>query len=80
MKLASYLHRGRESYGAVEGAGIIDLRSRLPRHHTLLDVLRAGSLNEARAVADGVRADFALREVELLPPLMYITSPQLTEQ
>lgn len=70
MKLASYLHRGRESYGTVDGAGIIDLRSRLPRHHTLLDVLRAGALNEVRAVADGVRADFALREVELLPPLV----------
>ena len=70
MKLASYLHRGRESYGAVDGAGIIDLRPRLPRHHTLLDVLRADALDEVKAAAEGVRADFALREVELLPPVV----------
>jgi 2-keto-4-pentenoate hydratase/2-oxohepta-3-ene-1,7-dioic acid hydratase in catechol pathway len=70
VKLASYLHRGRESYGAVSGGGLVDLRPRLPRHHTLLDVLRADALDEVRAVSDGVRADFALREVELLPPLV----------
>lgn len=70
MKLASYLHRGRESYGAVNGGGVVDVRSRLPRHHTLLDVLRAGALDEVKAAAEGVREDFPLREVELLPPVV----------
>jgi len=69
MKLASYRFRGRDSYGAVVGEGIVDLRSRLPRHPTLLDLIRGDALPLAKAAADGVRADAALADVELLPPL-----------
>ena len=47
----------------------MDLRSRLSRFASLLDVFRAGALNEANAVIDGVRPDLPLSEVELLPPL-----------
>jgi 2-keto-4-pentenoate hydratase/2-oxohepta-3-ene-1,7-dioic acid hydratase in catechol pathway len=45
------------------------LRSRLSRFTSLLDVLRAGALDEAKAVIAGVRPDLPLSEVELLPPL-----------
>lgn len=70
MKLASYNHRGRAGYGAVVGDAVIDLRPRFPRYHTLLDVLRAGALDELRSAAESVRTDFPLSEVELLPPVI----------
>jgi len=71
MHLASYTIRGRSSYGAVVGDGVVDLRLRFgARHASLVDVLRAHALDEARASLEGVRPDYALAEVELLPPLL----------
>jgi 2-keto-4-pentenoate hydratase/2-oxohepta-3-ene-1,7-dioic acid hydratase in catechol pathway len=70
MRLASFNLRGRPSFGAVVGDGIVDLRSRLSRYATLLEVFRAGALDQAKAVIAGVRADVPLGEVELLPPLI----------
>src|ERR1700756_183528 len=69
MRLASYEVRGRSSYGAVVGDGVVDLRLRLGRHPTLLDLLRHYALDEARATLVGVRPDYALAEVAWLPPL-----------
>jgi len=70
MRLASYNMRGRPSFGAVVGEGIVDLRSRLSRFSTLVDVFRAQALDEAKSVAAGVRPDVPFGEVELLPPLL----------
>jgi 2-keto-4-pentenoate hydratase/2-oxohepta-3-ene-1,7-dioic acid hydratase in catechol pathway len=70
MRLASYNLRGRPSFGAVVGDGIVDLRGRLSRFSSLLDVFRAQALGEAKAASDGVRPDVRLSEVELLPPLL----------
>jgi 2-keto-4-pentenoate hydratase/2-oxohepta-3-ene-1,7-dioic acid hydratase in catechol pathway len=70
MRLASYNLRGRPSFGAVAGDGIVDLRSRLSRFSTLVEVFRAQALAEAKAAADGVRPDVPLTAVELLPPLL----------
>ena len=69
MRLASYNLRGRPSFGAVVGDGIVDLRSRLSRFTTLLDVFRAQALDQAKAAAEGVRAEVPLAELELMPPL-----------
>jgi 2-keto-4-pentenoate hydratase/2-oxohepta-3-ene-1,7-dioic acid hydratase in catechol pathway len=69
MRLASYNLRGRPSFGAVIGDGIVDLRGRLSRFSSLLEVFRAQALGEAKAASDGVRPDVRLAEVELLPPL-----------
>jgi 2-keto-4-pentenoate hydratase/2-oxohepta-3-ene-1,7-dioic acid hydratase in catechol pathway len=73
MRLASYNLRGRPSFGAVVGEGIVDLRSRLSRFSTLVEVFRAQALAEAEAAAAGVRPDVPLVAVELLPPL---TAPE----
>jgi 2-keto-4-pentenoate hydratase/2-oxohepta-3-ene-1,7-dioic acid hydratase in catechol pathway len=70
MRLASYNLRGRPSFGVVVGDGIADLRSRLSRFTTLVEVFRAQALGEAKAAANGVRPDVPLAEVELLPPLL----------
>jgi 2-keto-4-pentenoate hydratase/2-oxohepta-3-ene-1,7-dioic acid hydratase in catechol pathway len=70
MRLASYNMRGRPSFGVVVGDGIVDLRARLSRFSTLLEVFRAQALGEAKAASDGVRPDVPLSQVELLPPLV----------
>jgi len=71
MKLASYRVRGRDSFGAVVGEGVVDLKTRLaPQFTSVLDLLRDGGLDIARAAVRGVRADFPLREVEFLPPVL----------
>jgi 2-keto-4-pentenoate hydratase/2-oxohepta-3-ene-1,7-dioic acid hydratase in catechol pathway len=71
MKLASYKVRGRDSFGAVVGEGVVDLKTRLaPQFTSVLDVLRDGGLDIAREAVRGVRADFPLREVEFLPPVL----------
>jgi 2-keto-4-pentenoate hydratase/2-oxohepta-3-ene-1,7-dioic acid hydratase in catechol pathway len=71
MKLASYRVRGRESFGAMVGEGAIDLPYRLTtRFAGVLELLRApGGLDAACEAAQGVRADFPLAELELLPPV-----------
>ena len=70
MHIATYNIRGRSSFGVAVGDGIVDLRPRMaPRLTSVMDVLRAGALDEVRAVVAGVRADFPLSEVELLTPV-----------
>lgn len=70
MKLASFKVRGRDSFGAVVGEGVVDLKTRLaPKFSSVLDLLRRDGLNDARAAVQGVRADFALAEIELMPPI-----------
>ena len=69
MRLASYALRGRPSFGAVVGDGIVDLRPRLHRFHTLSEVFRAQAVDQAKMAASGVRPDMPLDEVELLAPL-----------
>ena len=70
MHLASYKIRGRDSFGVVVGDGLVDLKLRMaPRYTSVLDILRAGALEEAKAVAAGVRADFPLSEAEMTIPV-----------
>ena len=70
MKLASYKVRGRESFGAVVGEGVVDLKTRLaPRFTSVLDLLRDDGLEVARAAVRGVRADFPSGELEWLAPV-----------
>jgi len=71
MRLASYIAHGRTSFGAVVGDGVVDFRVRFgSRFATLVDLIRANALEEARAALSGVRPDFPLSAIELLPPLL----------
>ena len=69
MRLASFQANGRTSYGAVSGSGIIDLGRRLPKYPTLLDLLRAQALPEAKAAATGA-PDHRIADVTMLPPVL----------
>jgi 2-keto-4-pentenoate hydratase/2-oxohepta-3-ene-1,7-dioic acid hydratase in catechol pathway len=68
MRLATFKANGRVSYGVVTGDGIVDLGGSL-RYPTLLDLFRAGAIEEAREAA-GWPADYQVTDVELLPPLL----------
>ena len=69
MRLASFSVNGRTSYGAVSGAGIVDLGRRLPKYPSLLDVFRAQAIAEARTVANAA-ADYQIKDVAMLPPIV----------
>ena len=72
MKLASYMVRGRESFGAVISEGVVDLKTRLaPKYSDVVDLLRAGGIHAARAASRDVRADFPLSELTFLPPVVH---------
>lgn len=68
MKLASFRVRGLGSYGNVVDGGIVDLGKRLgSKYPRLIDLIAAGALDEARAVA--AAPDLALGDVEFTQPL-----------
>src|SRR5262245_65438843 len=69
MKLATFKTDGRTSYGAVTDNGIVDLGRKLPQYPTLLDLFRAQAMAQARAAATG-RADYQVKDVEMLPPIL----------
>jgi 2-keto-4-pentenoate hydratase/2-oxohepta-3-ene-1,7-dioic acid hydratase in catechol pathway len=69
MRLASFSVNGHTSYGAVTGAGIVDLGRRLPKYPSLLDVFRAQAIAEARTVANAA-ADYQIKDVAMLPPIV----------
>jgi 2-keto-4-pentenoate hydratase/2-oxohepta-3-ene-1,7-dioic acid hydratase in catechol pathway len=67
LKLATFSANGKESFGAVIGDGMIDLGGRT-KFASLFDVLRAGALGDVAKSADR-KADYALNEIALLPPV-----------
>lgn len=72
MKLISFEHNGRASYGAVIGDQVVDLGRRLgARYATLRDLIAAG-LEQAGDVAQ-MTPDLPLAAVKLLKP---ITNPE----
>lgn len=68
MKLASYVTGQGESYGAVDGERIVDLRRRIGRlYPDLRALLAGGGLDAARSAARGATADYAVSDVTFLP-------------
>ncbi len=74
MKLLSYSVAGKQSFGAVAGEGVIDLRERLSGHcATLREALAADAITEMRQIAEVTKPDHRLGEITFLPP---ITQPE----
>lgn len=68
MKLCSYRVAGRDRYGAMTGAGIVDLSGRIgDRYPSLVALLRDGGVEAARKASAGAHADLTANEVEFLP-------------
>jgi len=69
MKLASYLHQEKPSWGLVVDGGIVDMGRRLPEFADLRAVLAASALDRVAAAGRGAAPDFAPGEVMFLPPI-----------
>lgn len=70
MKLISYRHQGRDSFGAVVAGGIVELLRRLPMEYsTIPGLLEGAGLERAREIAGRLTADLGLDEIEYLHPV-----------
>ena len=71
MKLLSYLHRGTPHWGAVTGAGVIDLGRFLDPISSVLELLAAGepALQRARDAIAGATPDHALADIDYRLPV-----------
>ena len=70
MKLVSYRHQGKETFGAVAGQGVVELGRRLGgRYAGVRALLEAGAVGEARKAAEAAQPDVALDQIEFLPPV-----------
>lgn len=68
MRVLSFRYEGRDTYGIVTAAGVIDAGRRLSAPFaTLREVLVHDALDELRDLADQVQADYAFDEIEFLP-------------
>ena len=67
MRVMSYAVDGRETYGVVSAAGVIDAGSRFPHWQDLRAVLAADGLDDLRSLATEHSADHALDEVVFRP-------------
>ena len=75
MKLLSYSHQGRATWGAAIESGIVDLGARLPAFGSVLALLAGGeaALAQARAALQGATPDCALADATLDLP---VTAPR----
>lgn len=70
MKLASYKHGGRESFGIVRGEGVFDLGSRLQgKASNVVELIARDLVAECARMAQGAQNDFSLAEIEFLLPV-----------
>jgi 2-keto-4-pentenoate hydratase/2-oxohepta-3-ene-1,7-dioic acid hydratase in catechol pathway len=69
MKFLTFEHRGRTSFGAVAGGGIVDLGKLHPELADLRAAIRADRLGELASEAEATKADVALNEITYLPPI-----------
>ena len=70
MRLVSFAVNGRESFGMVSDQGVVDLGARITSSPTLVDLVAAGALDEARRVAAAIRTpDVSLEAIEFRPPI-----------
>jgi 2-keto-4-pentenoate hydratase/2-oxohepta-3-ene-1,7-dioic acid hydratase in catechol pathway len=73
MKLLSFEHAGRASWGAVVGDRVADLGRAYPQYPTLQAYIAAGRLGAAAHDASHVTADIPLADIRYLP---VITQPE----
>jgi 2-keto-4-pentenoate hydratase/2-oxohepta-3-ene-1,7-dioic acid hydratase in catechol pathway len=68
MRFVSFRAKGKDSYGVVDGEGVIDLGKRLGKKYpTLRAALAAGKLAELKTAAKGKKPDLKLKQIQFLP-------------
>jgi 2-keto-4-pentenoate hydratase/2-oxohepta-3-ene-1,7-dioic acid hydratase in catechol pathway len=69
MKLLSFVHQGRETWGAVVGDGVVDLGKARPQHAGLVDYIASGEYLKAAQHVEGLPVAAALEDIRFLPPI-----------
>ena len=70
MKLLTYAVKGKSSYGAVAGSGIVDLGARLGKDFpSLRDLIAGDGLRRAAEITARTAPDVALAGIRFLPPV-----------
>ena len=67
MKLLSFIHQGRETWGAVVGDGVVDLGKARPQQPTLADYIASGDYLQAAQHAEGLSVVAKLADITYLP-------------
>ena len=68
MKLLSFIHQGREAWGALVGPdAIVDLGKAMPQYPTLTDYIASGAYLQANADVANKSADVRLADITFLP-------------
>jgi hypothetical protein len=67
MKLLSFIHLGRETWGAVVGDQVVDLGRAMPQHATLADYIGSGDYLRAAEHVEGKAGDAKLADITFLP-------------
>lgn len=68
MKLLSFIHQGRETWGAVTGTDdVVDLGQAMPQYTTLADYIASGAYLQARTHAAAHKPVAKLGEITYLP-------------
>lgn len=67
MKLLSFVHHGRETWGAVVGDGVVDLGRAMPQHASLADYIASGDYTQAAQHVEGLAAAAKLADIRFLP-------------
>jgi len=67
MKLLSFVHQGRETWGAVVGDGVVDLGKARPQHAGLADYIASGEYLQAAQHVEGLPVVAKLADITYLP-------------
>ena len=67
MKLLSFIHQGRETWGAVVGDGVIDMQRVFPQYPTLVDYIASEAYLQAAQHVKGLSVDGQLADITYLP-------------
>ena len=68
MKLLSFIHQGRETWGAMVGAdAIVDLGKALPQYATLTDYIASGAYLQAQHDTAQQKTSIAMADITFLP-------------
>ncbi|MFT4268648.1 MAG: fumarylacetoacetate hydrolase family protein [Xenophilus sp.] len=67
MKLLSFIHQGRETWGAVVGDGVVDLGAARPQQPTLADYIASGDYLQAAKHVEGLPVATKLVDITFLP-------------
>ncbi len=69
MRLLTFKHNGRMSFGAVVDGGVVDIGRRMPQWGGLKALLATNGLAEADRLVEAAAPDLPLEELTYLPPL-----------